>query len=155
MALAYTVNWIEQGRNPVEIGDSGSYETIQTQHRVVWYTPTGRPAILWRQSRQRSGVVDWTSQKTYAEITYKAVTVTATVNNVSATTAITEAQAAAIQADAYATGCVSCTTARIAGGTFEVTKVVRAATPLVANGTSTTDWGEWGDWTPALPEDEE
>lgn len=155
MALGYVVNWIEQGRTPVEVGASGSYETIETQHRVVWYTPPGKPAILWRQSRQRTGTVDWTSTTTYAEITYRAGTVTATMNNVSSTTCVTEAQAAAIQADAYDNGCVSCSTARAAGGTFEVTKVVRAATPLVANGTSTTDWGEWGDWTPALPEDEE
>ena len=154
MALGYTVNWIEQGRTPVEVGESGSYETIQTQHRVVWYTPTGKPACLWRQSRQRTGTVDWTSNVTYAEVTYKAGTISTTTNNVTAVMPVTEAQSAAIQADAYSNGCVSCSTARLAGGTFEVTKVVRVSTPLNGTGTSTTTWGDWSDWTPALPTEE-
>ncbi len=143
MALAYTVNWIEQGRNPVEIGDSGSYDTIGVEYR---YVVSGRR--YYRQSRTRRGTVNWTSTRTMCDITYRAVTISQ--NGV--TSQITAAQAEAIQADAYtSTACQSCSTAREDGPNFSVTRVERAATPLVATGSSSTTWGEWSAWAPTLP----
>lgn len=142
MALSYSVNWIEQGRNPVETGDSGTYEVIDVQYRLA--LDNGR---YYRQSRMRRGTVSWTSSVTYCDVTSRAVTVSAS----GATTQITAAQSAEIQADAYVQGCESCTTAREDGPNFSVTKVERAAAPLVSTGTKSTTWEDWGDWTPPLP----
>jgi len=142
MALSYTVNWIEQARNPQESGDSGSYETIQTESRLVLYNNR-----YWRQSRSRTGTVSYSSTTTFCQVTYKADTVTAS----GVTTQITASQAAEIQADAYTQGCVSCTTARESGPNFGVTKVEQLATPLVSTTTKSTTWEEWGDWGPTIP----
>ena len=138
MALSYTVNWIEQGRAASESDESGEYEVFQTEHRIVLSN-----GHYFRQSRTRTGTKSYSSKRVFAEITYKAVT--------TSLGAITETQAAEIQRDAYATGCENCTTAREQGPTFSVTKIVRASTPLSAQGTSSTTWNEWGEWGPTLP----
>lgn len=142
MALAYTVNWIEQGRNPVETGDSGTYEVIDVAYRLA--EDGGK---FYRQSRSRRGTVSWSSSVTYCDVTYRAVT----VSESGATTQITASQAAAIQVDAYQQGCKSCTTAREDGPNFSVTKVERETTPLVSTGAKSTTWEDWSDWTPPLP----
>lgn len=142
MALGYVVNWIEQGRNPIEIGDSGSYDVIGVDYRLAY--SNGR---YFRQTRTRRGVESWSRVETYCEVTYRAVTVSAN----GATTQITEAQSAEIMADAYTSGAKSCTTAREDGPNFSVTKVVRNSTPLATAGTASTEWEDWGAWVPALP----
>lgn len=138
MSLGYTVNWIEQGRTASENEESGEYEVFQTEHRIV-----NQSGHYFRQSRTRTGTTSYSRRNVYAEITYKAVTTSLGV--------ITETQAAEIQRDAYTNGCENCTTAREQGPTFSVTKVVRDATPLSTQGTSSTAWNEWGDWGPTLP----
>lgn len=146
MALDYTVNWIEQGRTPVEQNENQEFNTRQTQRRIV--LSNGR---YFRQSRTRNGVTTYTTVKTLCNITYKADTITTEGGGEDVVTQITESQAAEIQAQVYEDGCVSCTTAREGGPVFAVTKVVESSTPLVASTTSETTWEDWGDWEPTLP----
>jgi len=142
MALGYTVNWIEQGRNPSEVSNESSREVFETEHRVTLHKHR-----FWRQSRSRKGTQTFNSKLVYADVTYVATTVSSSGGKA----AITRQQAEDIQKEVYSEGCVSCTTTHTEGATYSVTKVVRVATPLSGNTTSETEWEEWGEWTPALP----
>ncbi len=141
MALGYTVNWMEQGRNPSEVSNSSSREVYDTEHRVVV-----KHHRYWRQSRSRKGTQTFDSKVVYADVTYVAITISIQ----GGTTTITRQQAEDIQKDAYSQGCVSCTTAYTQGGNFSVTKVVREAV-LSGSTASEIEWEEWGEWTPTLP----
>lgn len=138
---APNANWIEQGRNPSEVSNSSSREVFETEHRIV-----SKYRRFWRQSRTRKGTETTDSKVVYADVTYVATTVEISGSK----TAITRQQAEDLQKDAYAQGCVSCTTAHTQGANYTVTKVVREDM-LSGSSTKTTEWEEWGEWTPTLP----
>ena len=147
---SYTVNWIEQGREPVEELFSDDYETVETERRIVF------SSRFWRQSRKRIGKVKHTAVKTFNHVTYRAETVTWTSVNANGgvatrTVPITQELSYEIQGNAYLEGCVTCTTSRESGPNFSVTKVVKLADPLIANTVSTVEWGDWSAWSPTLP----
>lgn len=142
MALGYTVNWIEQTRTPLSVNEVVPHEIFQTEYRYVLWMRR-----FYRQSRTRTGTRTSTTVKTLCRVTYKAETVTSG----GATTQITEQQAKDIQRDAYANGCIECSTSREQGPNFSATKIVEEASPLISETSSTDEWEEWGDWTPPMP----